>query len=301
MDTALAQRHYTLTQVKPAITRRGRSARATIRAATKCSRALREAQLRVPAVFRPQIVPAYSAIELFLELRKKYPDYLYKEATLNPTNQRNRAVDWEEDLIKEFRNRPELAVFDGERDTPFGRAIYLAKPMRVEKACLECHSIPSVAPKEMVQAYGASNGFAWKEGEILTAQIVSVPLSVPLQMATSAFRRMLVSLIGVGVLTLLVLDASLYVTVIRSVGRFAVRADEISKVSSNPRARGARKDGSRSSPPRSTACTAVSPSRSHARARAGACAGARRSVSAGYGRLYARWQRGDAQRSSRAP
>jgi len=230
MDTALAQRHYTLTQVKPAITQ---SVEQTTAAASADQDVFRDLCAKhgfaLKRVFRPQIVPAYSAIELFLELRKKYPDYLYKEATLNPTNPRNRAVDWEEDLIKVFRNRPELAVFDGERDTPFGRAIYLAKPMRVEKACLECHSTPSVAPKEMVQVYGASSGFGWEEGDILTAQIVSVPLSVPLQMARSAFRRMLVSLIAVGVLTLLVLDALLYVTVIRPVGRFAVRADEISK------------------------------------------------------------------------
>jgi HAMP domain-containing protein len=231
MDTALAQRHYTLSQVKPAITESvEQTAQSNDPSSDDVFRELcAKHGFAFRRVFRPQIVPAYSAIELFLELRKKYPDYLYKEATLNPTNPRNRAVDWEEDLIKVFRNRPELAVFDGERDTPFGRAIYLAKPMRVEKACLECHSTPSVAPKEMVQVYGASNGFAWKEGDILTAQIVSVPLSVPLQMAKSAFRRMLVSLIGVGVLTLLVLDSLLYVTVIRPVGRFAVRADEISK------------------------------------------------------------------------
>jgi HAMP domain-containing protein len=229
MDTALAQRHYTLTQVKPAITdsveQRAKGDREDDIFRELCAKR----GFAVRRVFRPQIVPAYSAIELFLELRKTYPDYLYKEATLNPTNQRNRAVDWEEDLIKVFRNRPELAVFDGERDTPFGRAIYLAKPMRVEKACLECHSTPSVAPKEMVQVYGASNGFAWKEGEILTAQIVSVPISVPVEMANTAFRRLLVSLGMVGILTLVVLDTLLYVTVIRPVSGFATRADEISK------------------------------------------------------------------------
>jgi protein-histidine pros-kinase len=48
-------------------------------------------------------------------------------------------------------------------------------------------------------------------------------------MAAQAFRRLLLSLIMVGVLTLLVLDALLYVTVIRPVSRFATRADEISK------------------------------------------------------------------------
>ena len=38
------------------------------------------------ATFLPQTVPAYSAIETFARLQKKYPDFSYREATLNPTN-----------------------------------------------------------------------------------------------------------------------------------------------------------------------------------------------------------------------
>jgi protein-histidine pros-kinase len=81
----------------------------------------------------------------------------------------------------------------------------------------------------MIQLYGPNNGFGWKEGDIVTAQIISVPVSVPVQMANEAFRRLLLSLVLVGVVTLLVLDALLYVTVIRPVSQFAARADEISK------------------------------------------------------------------------
>lgn len=45
--------------------------------------------------FLPQTVPAFAATESFAYLRKRYSDYEYKEATLNPTNLRDRAVDWE--------------------------------------------------------------------------------------------------------------------------------------------------------------------------------------------------------------
>jgi protein-histidine pros-kinase len=230
MDTALAMRTYTITQVKPAITQsvdqRARNDQTDEVFRELCAKR----GFTVKRVFRPQTVPAYSATEMFIELRKKYPDYLYKEATLNPTNPRNRALDWEEDLIKVFRNRPDMGFFRGERDTPLGRSLYLAKPMRVEdKACLECHSVPANAPKEMIDLYGTNNGFGWQHGDVVAAQIISVPVSVPVQMADRAFRRLLVSLVIVGGFTLLVLDALLYVTVIRPVGRFAARADEISK------------------------------------------------------------------------
>jgi protein-histidine pros-kinase len=180
-------------------------------------------------IFRPQIVPAFSATEIFGYLGKKYPEYTYKEAALNPTNPRDRAVDWEEDIIKAFRNRPDLAAFDGERMTPLGRSLYLARPMRAAKSCLECHTTPAAAPPEMVQLYGTANGFGWKENEIIAAQIVSVPVFVPVEMADRAFRRLLASLIAVASLTLVLLNLVLFLTVIRPVSRFATMADEISK------------------------------------------------------------------------
>jgi len=43
--------------------------------------------------FLPQSVPAYAATEIMTSLRKTYSDHWYKEATLNPTNPRDRAVE----------------------------------------------------------------------------------------------------------------------------------------------------------------------------------------------------------------
>src|ERR1700756_4989341 len=53
--------------------------------------------------FHPQSVPAFAATEIFAYLREKFPDYFYKEATLNPTNPRDRATDWESDVVNQFR------------------------------------------------------------------------------------------------------------------------------------------------------------------------------------------------------
>lgn len=57
--------------------------------------------------FLAQTVPAYAATEAFNYLHNDYPDYTYKEATLNPINLRDRAVDWESDVIQIFRAHPE--------------------------------------------------------------------------------------------------------------------------------------------------------------------------------------------------
>ncbi|HTT72492.1 MAG TPA: DUF3365 domain-containing protein [Anaeromyxobacteraceae bacterium] len=230
METALAMRSYTIEQVKPAITESMAQRTQTEDQAQAVFRELCARRGLVgQRVFRPQTVPAFAATELFAQLRKDYPDYFYKEAAQNPTNPRDRAVAWEEDVIKAFNNHPEMKAFDGERDTPLGRSLFLARPMHAPKACLECHSSPEAAPAEMVKRYGTANGYGWKEGDIVAAQIVSVPVSLPVRMARRALYHLLVSLGVVGFVTLSVLDVVLFFTVIRPVSRFAERADEISK------------------------------------------------------------------------
>jgi protein-histidine pros-kinase len=79
--------------------------------------------------FLPQSVPAYAATQNFLKLHEKHPEYTYREATLNPTNLRDRAMDWEGDLVQQFRNDPHMSEVVGERDTPTGKSLYLARPI----------------------------------------------------------------------------------------------------------------------------------------------------------------------------
>jgi len=206
METALAMRRYTSEQVKPAI-----------------------AAAATDKVFHRETVPAFGATEMFNYLREKYPDYSYKEAALNPTNPRDRAADWEADIITNFRNHPDREIFAGERSTPSGNSLYLARPMRAAKNCLECHSTPEAAPAAMVALYGTANGFGWQENDVIAAQVVSVPVALPVDMANQEFRQLMTSLVGVGLVTLLVLNLLLYLTVIRPVSRLADQAEQISK------------------------------------------------------------------------
>jgi hypothetical protein len=79
--------------------------------------------------------------------------------------------------------------FIGTRDSSTGTALFLSRPIKVSNvSCLECHSTPDKAPAEMIRLYGGANGFSWKLDDIIGAQIVSVPVSVPVRMAEDAFR-----------------------------------------------------------------------------------------------------------------
>ena len=205
MEAALSSRTYTVNQVKPLL------------------------ETHMKYEFLPQTVPAYAATEQFNELRKKHPDYSYKEATLNPTNPRNRAADWEADVVNIFRNTPEKLEVIGERDTPAGRSLYLSRPIQIKnKGCLDCHSTVEAAPKTMLDLYGNANGFGWKMEEVIGAQIVSVPMTVPIERARSTFQTFMGSLAAVFVAIFVLLNLMLYTMVIRRVTHLAGIADQVS-------------------------------------------------------------------------
>src|SRR5204863_9127212 len=179
--------------------------------------------------FLPQSVPAYAATEQFNDLRKKYPDYNYKEATLNPTNPRDRATDWEADVVNQFRNGLAKTELIGERDSAAGRTLYLARPIQItDPACLACHNTVAEAPKTMIELYGPANGFGWKLNEIIGAQIVSVPSALPIQRANHTFKVFMLLLTLVFVLTFILLNAMLYSIVIQRIRRLSRLADQVS-------------------------------------------------------------------------
>lgn len=179
--------------------------------------------------FLAQTIPFYAANTTFKRLRASYSDYEMREAALNPTNPEDKAVDWEADLIRTFRDHPDQKQKVGERDSPTGRMLYVATPIVAATGCLSCHSQVSVAPKAMVKHYGADHGFNWRENDIVGAQIVSVPMSVPIEMAQKGFRNLLISLGTIFLLTIILIDVAMYMIVIRPLRRVSRNADIISK------------------------------------------------------------------------
>ena len=205
MEAALAIRAYTVDQVRPQL------------------------DLQLMRVFLPQSVPAYAATETLSQIKKKYADYSYKEATLNPTNPRNRATDWEADLVREFKDKSALTEMIGERDTPTGRSLYIARPIRITNpACLPCHTTPEMAPATMVKYYGPANGFGWKLNDIIGAQVVSVPMTVPIRNAQRAFLAFMGSLTVVFALVFVVLNVMLSRMIVRPISLMSRAADQVS-------------------------------------------------------------------------
>lgn len=178
--------------------------------------------------FRPQAVAAYAAKRNFDVIHAKFSDYSYREAALNPTNLEDRAADWEADIINDFREHPGKAEIAIQRNTATGPALELARPLVSRAACLQCHSTPSVAPASMVAIYGAQNGFGWKPNEIIGAQIVSVPMTVPSLQAGRVRFLFLAPFVCFCALLFICVNVLLNLVVVGPVERIAKTAEIVS-------------------------------------------------------------------------
>lgn len=205
MEAALAARSYTVTQIKPLL------------------------DPKLDEVFLPQSVSAYAATEILSAVQKKHPGYSYKEATLNPTNPRDRTTDWEADIVQQFRNNASVSEVISERDGATGRLLYIAHPIQITNAaCLACHSLPAAAPASMIKLYGEANGFGWKHNEIVGAQVVTVPMDIPVLNADRALKAFLISLAAVFVLVFVVLNLMLSWLIVHPIRKMAQAADQVS-------------------------------------------------------------------------
>jgi protein-histidine pros-kinase len=205
IEAASAIRSYTAQSIKP----------------------LLEQQMKIQ--FLPHSIPSFAAQTNLKMVRTKLPEYSYREPTLNPTNISDRAVDWEADIINDFRsdaNKKETMVI---RDAVGGRFVILARPLRVgSQACLSCHSTAENAPATLVALYGSQNGFGWKLGDVVGAQVVSIPLAVPLDRAYQALIWFMIALAATFVVIIFVVDLLLRFVVVTPVVEISKMANSVS-------------------------------------------------------------------------
>jgi serine/threonine protein kinase len=170
--------------------------------------------------FVREMVPGFSARQVYANFREnaQYKDFVYKEASPNPTNRDNLADMFEQDLVKRFaadRGLKELSgirTSSGESGTAV-RNFYIARPMVIADAkCLDCHTTPEVAPPAQVELYGAggwTGGYGWKMDEVIAAQVVYVPVSEAFRSESQVGVKVIAILAGVcmlgGLVSLLML------------------------------------------------------------------------------------------------
>lgn len=207
METINSVRDYTNAQVMPELTE------------------------RLDTEFLPQAIPTFTAHEVFERLRqdKAYKEFFYKSATLNPTNLRDKADDFETAIINRFRRETNLKELSGFRSLSSGDFYYIARPLDIpQNSCLSCHSTPDVAPKSMIERYGTTNGFGWKLHDIVGTQIMTVPADTIFQKAHKSFVLIMGIVVGVFTAVLLMVNYYLKRYVVRPLNKMARVAEAVS-------------------------------------------------------------------------
>lgn len=105
----------------------------------------------------------------------------------------------------------------------------MARPLQIrDAACLRCHSVPDAAPQTMLDIYGRNNGFGWKHMEIIGAQVVSVPMEVPLRRAGAMLKTYVLSMLVIFVVLFIALNIMVHFFVTRRITRMSQLADQVS-------------------------------------------------------------------------
>src|SRR6185437_8854588 len=141
---------------------------------------------------------------------------------------RDRATDWEADIIDQFRNHPDAKQIQGDRATPIGLSLYLARPIRAQPECLTCHGLAQAAPAALIARYGKDNGFGWQPSEVIGAQIVSVPFADAADNARRLFSSVTMVIAVVLVVLLAIVNATVYWLVVHPLRRMTRQANEVS-------------------------------------------------------------------------
>ncbi len=111
-----------------------------------------------------------------LLLAEKKINYKYNLAAINPTNPANKANEFETSILKKFQKKEinQYFAIQNENGTNY---FYIAIPTsRNTPSCLECHGLPSVAPKAMIEKYGDKNGFYEKVGDLRALISLKAPV-----------------------------------------------------------------------------------------------------------------------------
>ena len=164
--------------------------------------------------------------DVFKEENKGYE---FKQATLDPLYQPNKADSDEVRMIDTFRESPDLKMMEGVIDKNGEKFFYLAYPIKIDaKECLRCHGDPTNAPRDQIEIYGTENGYHWQYGDTVSAYVIYVSI----QDALASAKRMagMLFLVGIGCFFLALLAMAIFLdrSVIQPIEYLSDRIEEIS-------------------------------------------------------------------------
>jgi signal transduction histidine kinase len=120
-------------------------------------------------------------------------DYRFRRVAIGARSPDLEAAGLERSFIEDFQAQPARQWDEAFIKENGQEYLVMARPVRYQGFCLRCHGDPTLAPHDLVEAYGADRGFHRKEGELAGAHVVRLPMqatAVRIQGATLGFVLM---------------------------------------------------------------------------------------------------------------
>ena len=191
-------------------------------------RPLLAADLETEDDFISETVPAFSPRAVFEGLRETevYADFLYKEASLNPTNPANTADEFEMNILAQIAE----GEVSGYRTLDGQDVFYIARPMRLgSEGCLACHSDPEIAPANLLNTYGDQGGFGYELNDLIAAQMIYVPAEAVFNAAWQTFSLVMSLYVVLFAISILMINRLLRRYVLHPISAMSGLAEKISE------------------------------------------------------------------------
>ena len=166
-------------------------------------------------------------------LNKKFPDYSFRHISLNPRNPINQADSFEKDIILFFSKNRETKETKGFIMRDKSEFFYVAKPIVTESSCMQCHSLPGNAPREIISVYGPTAAFGWQPDQVVAALIVYVPTKLAKTHAFKALLTFMLLYAAVFLVILYIIDRAIVSAIIKPIKKLTEAAEELREYSSS--------------------------------------------------------------------
>ena len=125
----------------------------------------------------------YISTTIMDSFARAMPDYVYRRASVNPLNPKNRADLFEEEMLDWFEEDRSRTFWQGvvKKD---GQSFFISMiPDYFSGPCLRCHGKVEDAPISLIKRYGKTGGFRFQEGDLAGIDSVAIPVSASLRAA----------------------------------------------------------------------------------------------------------------------
>lgn len=149
-------------------------------------------------------------------------------SALNPNDLESRASNGEEGQMKELRSDARLNEVVGNRERATRPSFGIAYPQIGNQISPTWHTTATIAPNPMTDIYSGNDRFGSKLNATVSAQIISVPIEVPLKRADMLFKTAMLFVLIVFAIAFVSLNVMVYYFVTRRIGKLSRLADEVS-------------------------------------------------------------------------